>query len=406
MKTQDAFREDILAHPEDDTPRLIFADWLDEHGQPERGEYIRVQIELARLDEDDPRWPELESRAMELIRQHEKKWARRETESLGGCYFWARGFVEGVEFVKYTDFLAAAPRLFQLCPIRYLTIEAPFFHFKRWSACPHLANLRGLALRRFARRKWDADSLAQAIAPPTLAGLTELDLNGNFYLGAPWGQALARAGHLENLTALRLAGNGIEDEGVRHLLRGKHLGKLTALDLSGNYIGPEGAAALAESPLLAGLTELGLGIEEDFDDANSIGDEGVRALVASPHLTRLRQLDLSSDIGMPDDPDLVGDQGAEALASWPHLVSVRRLLLDYNRITSRGVRALAASARAVNLTHLGLYGNPIDDDGARSLLRSRKLKKLRTLQLETELLSPAVCEALEEHFGEGFNPDD
>lgn len=39
----------ILAAPDDDTPRLVFADWLDEHGEPERAEFIRVQCELYRL---------------------------------------------------------------------------------------------------------------------------------------------------------------------------------------------------------------------------------------------------------------------------------------------------------------------------------------------------------------------
>jgi uncharacterized protein (TIGR02996 family) len=37
----------ILAAPEDDTPRLILADWLDEHSLAERAEFIRVQCELA-----------------------------------------------------------------------------------------------------------------------------------------------------------------------------------------------------------------------------------------------------------------------------------------------------------------------------------------------------------------------
>src|SRR5215468_4094431 len=36
----------ILANPLDDTPRLVYADWLQEHGEEERAEFIRVQIEL------------------------------------------------------------------------------------------------------------------------------------------------------------------------------------------------------------------------------------------------------------------------------------------------------------------------------------------------------------------------
>ena len=41
----------IIAHPDEDTPRLIFADWLDENGHPERAEFVRVQIEMDRLPE-------------------------------------------------------------------------------------------------------------------------------------------------------------------------------------------------------------------------------------------------------------------------------------------------------------------------------------------------------------------
>ena len=51
MTTADSIRaeflRDICEHPEDDTPRLIFADWLEDHGEPERAEFIRVQCELA-----------------------------------------------------------------------------------------------------------------------------------------------------------------------------------------------------------------------------------------------------------------------------------------------------------------------------------------------------------------------
>ena len=39
----------IRLQPDEDTVRLVYADWLDEHGQPERAEFIRVQCELAKL---------------------------------------------------------------------------------------------------------------------------------------------------------------------------------------------------------------------------------------------------------------------------------------------------------------------------------------------------------------------
>jgi uncharacterized protein (TIGR02996 family) len=62
-----AFVRAIAANLEDDLPRLVYADWLDEHGEPERAAFIRVQIELARMPPDDPRRPSLIDRQAELV---------------------------------------------------------------------------------------------------------------------------------------------------------------------------------------------------------------------------------------------------------------------------------------------------------------------------------------------------
>jgi uncharacterized protein (TIGR02996 family) len=47
MTDEADFLRAIIERPDDDLPRRVFADWLDEHGQPERAEFIRVQCELA-----------------------------------------------------------------------------------------------------------------------------------------------------------------------------------------------------------------------------------------------------------------------------------------------------------------------------------------------------------------------
>jgi uncharacterized protein (TIGR02996 family) len=54
-----AFLEAIADNPDDDTPRLVYADWLDDHGDAHRAEFIRVQCELARLPAEDPRRTDL-----------------------------------------------------------------------------------------------------------------------------------------------------------------------------------------------------------------------------------------------------------------------------------------------------------------------------------------------------------
>lgn len=55
----DALLWDVLLTPADDAPRLILADWLDEHGSEARAEFIRVQCELAREPclRADPSYP-------------------------------------------------------------------------------------------------------------------------------------------------------------------------------------------------------------------------------------------------------------------------------------------------------------------------------------------------------------
>lgn len=48
-----AFLRTIIASPDDDTPRLVYADWLDENGHEDCAEFIRLQIELAKTPQFD-----------------------------------------------------------------------------------------------------------------------------------------------------------------------------------------------------------------------------------------------------------------------------------------------------------------------------------------------------------------
>src|SRR5262249_25946532 len=42
-----AFLRRAKEHPEDDTPRLVLADWLEDHGDTDRAAFIRLQCRLA-----------------------------------------------------------------------------------------------------------------------------------------------------------------------------------------------------------------------------------------------------------------------------------------------------------------------------------------------------------------------
>ena len=74
MSDEKALLAAIRDHPDEDTPRLMLADWLQDNGQPERAEFIRVQVEASRLRWNDPRWKSLAEQAKKLFEAHGEEW--------------------------------------------------------------------------------------------------------------------------------------------------------------------------------------------------------------------------------------------------------------------------------------------------------------------------------------------
>jgi uncharacterized protein (TIGR02996 family) len=69
IETREAFLRAIFDRPADDTPRLVYADWLEEHGDYALAELIRLQCELDVLRQrtSSPPPAHLAARAEELI---------------------------------------------------------------------------------------------------------------------------------------------------------------------------------------------------------------------------------------------------------------------------------------------------------------------------------------------------
>lgn len=69
MNTEDAFIEAILSDPSAPAPRLIYADWLEESGDPSsiyRAEYLRIECALDALPARDPQRQKLQARLRNL----------------------------------------------------------------------------------------------------------------------------------------------------------------------------------------------------------------------------------------------------------------------------------------------------------------------------------------------------
>ena len=126
MTIHAAFIRSICETPDDDVPRLIYADWLEEHGDSvERlyGEFIHVQCALAR---DYPRYTGLllDERGRGLFERNQamregmEEWALRGMPAglkYHGPVVW-RGFVQGIE-LRQRAFLGHAGALAQAMPI-------------------------------------------------------------------------------------------------------------------------------------------------------------------------------------------------------------------------------------------------------------------------------------------------
>jgi uncharacterized protein (TIGR02996 family) len=255
----DPFLRAILERPDDDLPRLIYADWLDEHGDPARAEFIRTQIELARLPKDDSRRPTLQVRSDELQDASAARWVGRGYDRALRWHF-RRGFVHGV-----------VVDLRVLADLAYLILQHQ--------------TIRTLRTIHDGRRPtFGSDTPMQRLAPrPHLAFLTHVRLAGN-RLGDVEVCEFVEAQHLTNLRVLDLRGNRLTDVTMIALQHAENLAGLRRLDLRYNDVGPRGVGALAASETLRGLKELRV-------RAADLGEDGLEALRAAPWLNRITRID-------------------------------------------------------------------------------------------------------------------
>ena len=107
----------VLRAPRDDAPRLRLAESLAASGDP-RGEFIRVQVELARLDPAADEADRLARRERELLARHEADWVGPLARWLLHWTF-RRGFIEDAT-VEAEALLEHAEDLFGAAPVESL----------------------------------------------------------------------------------------------------------------------------------------------------------------------------------------------------------------------------------------------------------------------------------------------
>lgn len=387
--------EAIRNQLDDDLARLAFADWLEETGQPERAELIRVQIQKHGLPEDDDHAVDLQARAESLQARHERDWLGVWADRLVRWRF-ERGFLDSVTMHPEV-FLGYGEELFRQHPVREVrfvgddgeacgaeivedVITCPTFARVRaldasgsvpsaggaWCRAlvraSHLNQIEELNFSSSCRQDGvfdDVEALTELCQADHLHGLRKLGLAAPMAWVMPGDEIVAPlvgAVFASRLETLRLAGMGITDAGLRQLINCPALRHLESLDLSWcEYLTRDGVGELLASESFPALRELGLGGE--FSPAD---------LGRSPLLGHLKALDLATNTrrfarNLPFEE-------WRTFARSPHVGGLRRLTLLFSLIDDAGARALFHTPSRLRLRSLMVMGHPQEHNSLPEIL--------------------------------------
>jgi uncharacterized protein (TIGR02996 family) len=199
----DALFRAICEQPWEDTPRLVYADWLEEHGDALRAEFIRVQVELAR-ETDKPRIVKLSERADQLHAESAGRWTRGSPTQPGVRigYELHRGFYHEVAFDGPDAFARFADEVFAWAPIEAVSLRRE----------------AGGALRKVLTSRY-AERLAR--------------LSLSLRIGDRGCLAIAACAKFARLEELNVPAAGVTDAGALAIANSPHLPALVSFQLGG-----------------------------------------------------------------------------------------------------------------------------------------------------------------------------
>ena len=354
-ESEASFQRAILASPNNFTPRLVYADWLDEHDRSIESQLLRLEAELHTYPIDDPRRASLRSRVWDLQREYDVLWQQR-LPILRGVV-WGQvvhGVLNRVQLSLNVN--AVIPEgLFAFLPMMQLHIDR--LTPRQAARLANRAELRSLVALSASSRELTEDALVALLESPHLTSLATLQLN-SMQLG---------------------------DRTTETISKSPALTGLQRLDLSGNTLSGVSGRLIAGSTTLIHLRSLSL-------YRNDLGDMGIVPLADAPHLRSLESLELMNT--------QMGDRGIERLTQTGILQSVREINLCYNQIADRGAIALAKCAE-ISGKRLILRSNHIGDIGAMALAESTVFDPATThLELGSNRFHESAKLSLDQRYGD------
>ncbi len=382
MPDAESFIAAIAANPPDDLPRLVYADWLDENGDPARAAFIRDHVALAKLRPGTDEYKTLFRRCADTLKANLPAWIQPACDAFGQPAEWKpgkaaqtllrlslvpgpgpgqkiglRGFCFGRGLVEWAELDFNMIR--QSAPLGTLLTHHP------------ITSLSVSYTPPYQSKKWDDVFTARLrqVRSLKIGGVPQL---ATFFARPEW----------EGLAHLSVGGGGVGDLGKSPLAK-----RITSLRTTPSL---DTFAALADFPLDDRLQELGL------TAGTGVLQTGARFW---PPLSRvafrptLKRLDLTR-CGMTDD-------GLAAFARGEEWVRLQGLKLGGNLFGDRGWADFCRGWRTPELTYLDASRNRLTDAGAEMLSRSGMLKTLRVIDLRGNRIAGRGAVALARAVAEG-----
>jgi uncharacterized protein (TIGR02996 family) len=177
VSDEDALLAAVCADPDADLPRLVTADWYDDHGQPERAEFIRLQCEIARAKAGGQRVScQALERETKLLKRHLRKIHPGYCSADPERGHWVRGFLHMATVSR--RFQDALP-LIATHPVQQVTLidrQAVL----NIDAVAGLRQLRGLKVDVYRLSVDEARYLATC---PHLEAVTEVQVDTMYAIG-------------------------------------------------------------------------------------------------------------------------------------------------------------------------------------------------------------------------------
>jgi len=268
---------DIIDNPDDDVPRRIYADWLEDNGQPERAEFIRLVLDLAAMAADSPALARMKLRCKTLYHEHHKDWSR-DIDRLVRHRTYKRGMIEWVHLTGW-QYVAGAGEMSARAPIREVSLCNPV-GVRELASLSHLRRVKSLDLEKC---DITSEALLSLAGSPHLGSLESLAF-GRWRITLSAIHSLLDSPALPRLKRLSLTGIALNQGDLARLFAGPRPA-LRSLELCGVWLPNAGARELARSPQVARLESLTL-------RRVVLQEAGSRALAQSPHLTALQRLDV------------------------------------------------------------------------------------------------------------------